>query len=92
MLVKVKKEYGDKFDKFIYKILQFTREKNSTYAIIIPFKSDKWDDVDYTIRGNWHTIDTKRFYSVDIDYLEFITDSEIPEDVKRDIKIDKLLS
>jgi hypothetical protein len=60
--------------------------------VIIPYKTDKWEEVDYTKRGNWNELDTKGIYSIDIDDLEIIPDCEIPENIKRDIKLNQLLN
>ena len=93
MLVKVKEGYREyyKYNKFIFKVIQFTKSGTTNCAVLIPFKNYKWEEVDYSRKDNWNELCPRGIYSIDIDDLEIIPDCEVPENIKRDIKLSKLL-
>lgn len=83
-------EYSQgKYGKYIYKILQFVKSSNNTYAILQPFLKSDWAPIDLTKSG-YQEINPRKLIEVEIIYLEIIHKSEIPEDVIRDFKLSSL--
>jgi len=83
---------GYKYEQYIFRVIQFIRHNDTTFAIVLPFKTKSWKDIEIKDYYYSDEISPKRMIEIGIYYLEVILDQEIPEDAKRDIKLNQLLN
>jgi len=80
----------------IFKVVQFTSKDGQfgtkTYAITIPFCDKDWKSFERNRYVQYDNVDHKKIYTFDVDQLELVHESEIPESFQRDFKLDYLLS
>ena len=96
MLVKMKNNTNHwnhyDYSQYIFRVLQFIRHNDHTHAVVLPYKMKSWKDLE--IRDFYYSneLNPKTMVEIGISYLEVILEHEIPEDVKRDLKLDSLLN
>lgn len=72
--------------EYIYKVEGFVKS-DRTYAILSPFLKPDWSKI-ILIPNNKKN--TRRIIEVEIEYLDMIHESEIPQDVLRDFKLSSI--
>jgi hypothetical protein len=85
-------DYFKSYKNFIFKIVSFIKHEKEVSAIILPVKTSDWSEIKDNVRLSYSaSVYKNRLIVIDINDIEIILDSEIPQDVKRDLKISNIL-
>lgn len=86
-------DYFKTYTKYVFKIVSFIKESKEVSAILLPVMNIDWTPItkDDSISGYKASVYRNRLLTIGINDLQIILDEEIPQQIKRDLKISNIL-
>lgn len=85
-------DYFKTYTKYVFKIVSFIKESKEVCAILLPVMNIDWTPITKDSNDVYRaSVYRNRLLTIGINDLQIILDEEIPQQVKRDLKISNIL-
>lgn len=85
-------DYFKTYTKYVFKIISFIKKSDEITAILLPVMNIDWTPITKDSSDVYKaTVYRNRLITIGINDLQIILDDEIPQQIKRDLKISNIL-